>query len=174
MNELYHFGVKGMKWGVRRYQDKNGRLTSEGRARYIADKTKGIQKDIDSYSPYLKTGIKARDGKLVMTSKDVKDIVNGLEMAKNKIAAKYGEKYDKVAKKVNSDKRLISKANKIKENMSTKTTSKAKQELDSKIRNAFKKHPELYDDFGGPDQVDDIEYLALVMMEYGYDSDINF
>lgn len=35
--ELYHWGVKGMKWGVRRYQNKNGSLTPAGKKRY-ADK----------------------------------------------------------------------------------------------------------------------------------------
>ena len=33
-NELYHHGVLGMKWGVRRYQNSNGTLTAEGRKKY--------------------------------------------------------------------------------------------------------------------------------------------
>ena len=33
-NELYHHGVKGMKWGVRRFQKKDGSLTSAGKKRY--------------------------------------------------------------------------------------------------------------------------------------------
>lgn len=31
---LAHFGVKGMKWGVRRYRREDGSLTESGRARY--------------------------------------------------------------------------------------------------------------------------------------------
>ena len=33
--ELYHWGIKGMKWGVRRYQNADGSLTAAGRKRYI-------------------------------------------------------------------------------------------------------------------------------------------
>ena len=33
-NELYHHGVVGMKWGVRRYQNKDGSLTNAGKRRY--------------------------------------------------------------------------------------------------------------------------------------------
>lgn len=36
MNEIYHHGVPGMRWGVRRYQNKDGSLTPAGRKR--ADK----------------------------------------------------------------------------------------------------------------------------------------
>ena len=32
--ELYHHGIKGMKWGVRRYQNADGSLTSAGKRRY--------------------------------------------------------------------------------------------------------------------------------------------
>lgn len=31
--ELYHHGVKGMKWGIRRYQNKDGSLTPAGKKR---------------------------------------------------------------------------------------------------------------------------------------------
>ena len=37
-NYLAHHGVKGQKWGVRRYQDYNGELTPEGKERYAGDK----------------------------------------------------------------------------------------------------------------------------------------
>lgn len=45
-NELYHYGVKGMRWGVRRYQYKNGHYTPAGKEKL---KDYKINKKIEKY-----------------------------------------------------------------------------------------------------------------------------
>lgn len=47
--DILHFGIKGMKWGIRRYQNKDGSLTALGRERYrTADDPYGLHKgDLD-------------------------------------------------------------------------------------------------------------------------------
>lgn len=52
---LMHFGILGMKWGVRRYQNDDGSLTPEGRKRYRSKKSD----DRIEYEAIKKKGIKA-------------------------------------------------------------------------------------------------------------------
>lgn len=50
-NVLAHYGIRGMKWGVRRYQNKDGSLTAAGKKRYSGDGgNAGITKSTTSSS----------------------------------------------------------------------------------------------------------------------------
>ena len=49
--DIYHHGIKGQKWGIRRYQNPDGTLTPEGKLRYGAH---NLVKKGDS--TYLKKG----------------------------------------------------------------------------------------------------------------------
>ena len=53
MSTLYlaHHGVLGQKWGVRRYQNKDGSLTSAGKARARMDTEKGNKWALSKHQP---------------------------------------------------------------------------------------------------------------------------
>lgn len=78
---IYHYGIPGMQWGKRRFQNKDGSLTEEGKRRYA--------KAIASEARKKNTprGNVHRVGKMV-----AEDIVSG----------KLGDKYDDQVKKVSA------------------------------------------------------------------------
>ena len=57
-SDLLHFGILGMKWGVRRYQNKDGSLTSAGRKRYLQEPNRyenlknDLKKSRDGWNAY--------------------------------------------------------------------------------------------------------------------------
>ena len=67
-SELYHHGILGMKWGIRRYQNKDGSYTAEGKLR------RGKNPNEDWYAPAYKTKKKKSTTEKIQTAKSVVDL----------------------------------------------------------------------------------------------------
>ena len=134
---LAHHGIKGMKWGVRRYQNKDGSLTPRGKKRYSerqatsdfyrrsAIKNREYAAASDKAVEDLKTPGKNRD-KLVkkMFGNDVYDknfdldqnisdlsrILSSDSASYKKAAAKYDRMADRLSKADLSDRTFLEKA----------------------------------------------------------------
>lgn len=91
--ELKHHGIKGMKWGVRRFQNADGSLTPEGRKRYGSGDLKEAQKKVEKGKAMVdgvkKTRVKAaekqhekkiKDDLSKMSDQELRNIVNRLNM----------------------------------------------------------------------------------------------
>ena len=93
MSELRHHGIKGQKWGVRRFQNKDGSLTPAGAKRYSVDDYKSALDKVNKADKTLKDVKKMRNEAEAktyekkikydlskMSDKDLQQAVNRLNM----------------------------------------------------------------------------------------------
>lgn len=87
--ELYHHGILGQKWGVRRYQNSDGTYTAAGKARrndsYEPGKQKQSKSSSDSNS---KNAGRTKKNHLKMDNDELKEAIDRLKMEKEYIQLK--------------------------------------------------------------------------------------
>lgn len=88
-DELCHWGIKGQKWGRRRYQNKDGSLTPEGKKRYGTNDS--ITESKKDYSPKKKKTSEMTDEEL---AKEVTRLAREKQY-KNLMAELYPEQRNK-------------------------------------------------------------------------------
>lgn len=100
-DELYHHGIKGMKWGVRRFQNEDGSLTNAGKSRYATvEEAKAAYKKAkkvtsDNYNRATNGGY----GRFTITKDQRKNYSRDVQAYNNSLAARTRAKYDyKIAK----------------------------------------------------------------------------
>ena len=96
MSDLRHHGIKGQKWGIRRFQNKDGSLTATGRKRYGIDDLK-IDDLKDSLDKLNKADSLINTAKKYQSEKDRKEHNNKVN---NKIKSDLSKMSDKELQQV--------------------------------------------------------------------------
>lgn len=75
MDELQHHGIKGQKWGVRRYQNQDGSLTDEGKKHVNSDGKAPTHKTHEDHD-------RVHDGKRAeeLSDKELRERLNRINM----------------------------------------------------------------------------------------------
>lgn len=81
-DELYHHGIKGQRWGIRRYQNEDGSLTTAGKLRYGAQKvTEALSKGLKRVGSHIGDNFKAKH-KWMMSDEELQERIKRIEMEK--------------------------------------------------------------------------------------------
>ena len=89
--ELYHYGIKGMRWGIRRYQNPDGSLTPAGRKHLEKADIKWAKKNTDKITAQAK---KASQKELDVYGKELLKLPNALK-ANGKLSAQTVNAYNR-------------------------------------------------------------------------------
>lgn len=88
---LYHYGIKGMRWGIRRYQNPDGSLTPAGRKHFEKADIKWAKKKTDKITAQAK---KASQKELDTYGKELLKLPNALK-ANGKLSAQTVNAYNR-------------------------------------------------------------------------------
>lgn len=133
-DELYHFGVQGQKWGLRRYQNEDGSLTPAGREHYGYSMSREVNRLKTLAGKQNKYSLKSKRKKMQATksyanAKKPKLLFGGVRRRWS--ASKY------IKREVKADK-LAYKAEK-KSNQGTKLYEKIKEKYKNMPADTFQK-----------------------------------
>lgn len=91
---LYHHGIKGMRWGIRRFQKKDGSLTNAGKERYSDDSDQKTGKKI-SYNKFIRKYNQKVYGKNERTRAISEEEAKSFD--DNKVVIKKGTEFHRIA-----------------------------------------------------------------------------
>ena len=138
--ELYHHGVKGQRWGVRRYQNENGSLTSAGVHRYEKS-IKRIQK-LEKRSNKL--NLKAKKFKKKSADKEFKSLKAWTQEGSEKAHYKSLKFNRKAARLEFSAAKKIKKGNKIYSKLSDEYRNTKMEDINPETIEYAKKYAAKY------------------------------